>query len=120
MQLYTFLLVLTHLLASVLGNTHDRHNDGHHEELLLIKIDITNMVFLRGKITSQSASKTVNELISLKAKKIYLYIDSPGGSVLDGLQIIQTMESMQQSGIKNYTIANNAASMVYIIHQYGF
>lgn len=85
----------------------------------LIKIDPTNMVFLRGVVNGKSASKIVNELISLKSKEIYLYIDSPGGSVLDGLQIIQTMESLQQAGVKIYTIANNAASMAYVIHQHG-
>lgn len=88
-------------------------------EYPLIKIDPTNMVFLRGQVTSQSASKLINELISLKSKEIYLYIDSPGGSVLAGLDIVQTIQSLQQSGIKIYTIANNAASMAYIIHQHG-
>lgn len=93
--------------------------ENSNENIPLIKIDLSNMVFLRGTVTSKSASRIVNELISLKSKEIYLYIDSPGGSVLDGLQIIQTMEALQQSGIKVYTIANNAASMAYVIHQYG-
>lgn len=36
-----------------------------------------------------------------------------------GLEIIQVMESLQHSGVNIYTIANNAASMAFIIHQHG-
>lgn len=85
----------------------------------IIKIDKSNMVFLRGVVNSKSASKLINDMLTLKSKEIYLYIDSPGGSVLDGLQIIQAMDALQESGIRIYTIANNAASMAYIIHQFG-
>lgn len=85
----------------------------------IIKLRPNNFVTLRGPIDGTSASIIVDKLISLKANEIYLYLDSPGGSVMAGLQIIQTIESLQQIGIKVNTIANNIASMAFIIHQSG-
>lgn len=85
----------------------------------VVKLDPSNMIVLRGEINGKNSARVINELVSLKSKEIYLYIDSPGGSVFDGLQIIQAMESLQESGTKVYTIANNVASMAYIIHQCG-
>lgn len=124
-----FYIVIGLLLSLIAVSTASEHSSTHgvlngkkeenSNQPPLIKIDKTNMVFLRGRVTAQSASKIVNDMLLLKAKEIYFYIDSPGGSVLDGLQIIQAMESIQQSGVKIYTIANNAASMAYIIHQCG-
>lgn len=85
----------------------------------IIKLRPNNFVTLRGPIDGTSASIIVDKLISLQANEIYLYLDSPGGSVMAGLQIIQAIESLQQIGIKVNTIANNIASMAFIIHQSG-
>lgn len=119
MAIYLTIILLALQSIFVGSNPTTICDKNHEDEISLIKIDPTNMVFLRGTITSTSASKIVNQLLQLKSKEIYLYIDSPGGSVMSGLQIIQTIESLQQSGTKVYTIGNNAASMAYIIHQYG-
>lgn len=104
--LLTPFLFLSLLLTNVVGNE-------------IIKLRNTNHVVLRGPIDNKKASNIVNQLVSMKSDEIFLYIDSPGGSVLSGLQIVQTMESLQKSGIIINTIANNAASMAFIIHQAG-
>jgi len=53
------------------------------------------VVFLNGEVNSQSANLVIAQLIFLEAKDptkdISLYINSPGGSVSDGLAIFDTM-----------------------------
>ena len=53
------------------------------------------VVFLNGEVNSQSANLVIAQLIFLEAKDptkdISLYINSPGGSVTDGLAIFDTM-----------------------------
>jgi len=53
------------------------------------------VVFLNGEVNSQSANLIIAQLIFLEAKDptkdIHLYINSPGGSVTDGLAIFDTM-----------------------------
>jgi ATP-dependent Clp protease protease subunit len=54
------------------------------------------IVFLNGEVNEASASIIVAELLYLEAqdpdKDIQLYINSPGGSVTDGLAIYDTMQ----------------------------
>ena len=53
------------------------------------------IVFLGGQVTPESANDIVKQLLVLEAddseKDIFLYINSPGGSVYDGLAIYDTM-----------------------------
>ena len=54
------------------------------------------IVFLNGEVNEASASVIVAELLYLEAqdpdKDIQFYINSPGGSVTDGLAIYDTMQ----------------------------
>ena len=54
------------------------------------------IVFLNGEVNEASASIIVAELLYLEAqdpdKDIQMYINSPGGSVTDGLAIYDTMQ----------------------------
>jgi ATP-dependent Clp protease protease subunit len=54
-----------------------------------------NIVFLNGEVDHNSASIIIAQLLFLASedpkKEIKLYINSPGGSVVDGLAIIDTM-----------------------------
>ena len=108
--LTVFTIILSNLMPTLASNDFDYP---------VIKINHDNMVVLRGVINGQTSAKVIDKLVSLRSKEIYLFIDSPGGSVDDGLQIVQAIESLQQSGTTIYTIANNAASMAFIIHQCG-
>ena len=53
------------------------------------------IIFLSGPISSEVANLVIAQLIYLEAKDpakdVFLYINSPGGSVNDGLAIIDTM-----------------------------
>lgn len=75
-------------------------------------------VFLNGEIGAEAV--VVAQEISQKAlngKPLYLVINSPGGSVLDGAQIVS---AIQASPVPVYTICQSlCASMAAIIHQSG-
>lgn len=57
------------------------------------------IVFLGEPVTSDSANRIVAQLLFLEAedpdKDIYLYINSPGGSVYDGLGVFDTMQHIK-------------------------
>jgi ATP-dependent Clp protease protease subunit len=57
------------------------------------------IVFLGETVTSESANRIVAQLLFLEAedpdKDIFLYINSPGGSVYDGLGIFDTMQHIK-------------------------
>ncbi len=57
------------------------------------------IIFLGEPVTSDSANRIVAQLLFLEAedpeKDIYLYINSPGGSVYDGLGIFDTMQHIK-------------------------
>lgn len=57
------------------------------------------IVFLGEPVTSESANRIVAQLLFLEAedpeKDIFLYINSPGGSVYDGLGIFDTMQHIK-------------------------
>ena len=113
-----FGLVVLCLFGSGLSN-HCSSHDECEEAPQLVRLNEDNFLVIRGPITDMSASKTIEQLLALRAKDIYLYISSPGGSVFAGLQITQVMQTLEASGVRVHTIADFAASMGYIIHQYG-
>ena len=57
------------------------------------------IIFLGEAVTNDSANRVVAQLLFLEAedpdKDIYLYINSPGGSVYDGLGIFDTMQHVK-------------------------
>ena len=57
------------------------------------------IIFLGESVTNDSANRIVAQLLFLEAedpdKDIYLYINSPGGSVYDGLGIFDTMQHVK-------------------------
>ena len=57
------------------------------------------IIFLGGPVDSDSANSIIAQLLFLAAedpkKDIYLYINSPGGSVTDGMAIYDTMQHIK-------------------------
>lgn len=53
------------------------------------------IIFLAGEVNPQSANSVVGQMLYLEtkdpSKDIYLYINSPGGSISDGMAIYDTM-----------------------------
>src|SRR5580704_18826201 len=71
-----------------------------------LKLHHTNLVILKGQINSQSADKVIENLLKVFDTDIYLYIVSNGGSVIDGNNIIQTIDTLSASGKNIICIAD--------------
>lgn len=85
---------------------------GKHQVLLL---GSKNTLTLRGPIMEDSVGKLQKQIMEMSQKlsdsdTIYLVIDSPGGSVPDGLQLIDTINALPQ---KVKTVTMFSASMAF-------
>lgn len=88
------------------------------KQISKLKINMDNTVLVFGVI-NESAVQIANKIgtLSDSATPIVLLINSPGGSVLDGAQIVSAIEA---SKAPVYTVCLQfCASMAAIIHQYG-
>lgn len=86
-------------------------------EIETVKLKDNNFVSIRGKIDEDSASRFIYDIMKIKNDKIYIYLNTPGGSIMSGNTIIQTIESLKQSGKKLICIADHAYSMGFVIFQ---
>jgi len=84
----------------------------------LIHLRENNFVSINGVINADSASRFISDILKVSGDKIYIYITSPGGSIIDGNRMIQVMESLTSSGKLLVCIADKAASMAFVILQY--
>jgi len=73
-----------------------------------------NTVVLRGVVNGESVAQTMQKIMSNPNKKIYLFISSPGGSIVDGLHLVTLLRTTN----KDVTcITNFSASMAFVIMQ---
>jgi len=73
-----------------------------------------NLVVLRGSVTSESVAKISHQILSSPEKELYLYISSPGGSVIAGQSLIY---AIQTSGKKIHCVVSVGISMAFSITQ---
>lgn len=89
------------------------------KDVEVLKIPAEQVVVLAGEVSDNAysiASAITNK--TEDGKPVYLLINSPGGSVLQGALIISAMES---ANAPVYTVCLQlCASMAAIIHQYGY
>jgi ATP-dependent Clp protease protease subunit len=99
--------------------------DPRRQEPLLVKkierlnVDAKDLVFLVDEVNFSSMTAVIQQLNDRQktSKEIFLLIDSPGGSVFDGNQIVTAMEA---SKVPVHTVCIGlCASMAAIIHQHG-
>ena len=73
----------------------DQTNHGERQYDIFSRLLEDRIIFLSGPISTETANLVIAQLIYLEAKDpskdIFLYINSPGGSVTDGLAIYDTM-----------------------------
>lgn len=86
-------------------------------EQKLIELNKQNLITLRGEIDEQLTSEIIGKINKFSNGQVYLYITSPGGSVIEGLQIIDQLQTLAHRGIKLSCIADFAASMAFVIFQ---
>lgn len=75
------------------------------------------IIFLTGEINDMTANIIISELLYLDSKNnddIYLYINSPGGSVTSGLAIYDTMNYIK-SDIKTIVIGMAASMAAFLL-----
>lgn len=84
-----------------------------------IRLTTKNAVILRGPITSESVLQTQKKLLELDRARgffnryeIYLVLDSPGGSIYDGLDLIETLKTLPNVSTISYFAASMAAFTV--------
>ena len=83
----------------------------------LIGVSQKNLIVLRGQITGKSAADVRVRMNTVSVPTIYIYISSPGGSVMDGLTIVDQIEVMKHRGTEVHCIADVALSMAFVIFQ---
>lgn len=82
-----------------------------------IKVSPSDVLLFNTPVVPESVDVAIQFLANSTADKIYLVLDSPGGSVVDGARLI---EYIRYSGKNIYTVCNNfCASMAFQIFQYG-
>ena len=79
-----------------------------------INLTKNNLVVLRGEINGESISKAMVQIMSMSNNHPILFIASPGGSIIDGMQFVQFLKD---SGKKVTCIADRAFSMAFAIMQ---
>jgi len=85
----------------------------------IITLEARNMVVLRGPVTGSSVGKAMKQLQAAsrsvpQSTPLYLVLDTPGGSIMDGLDLIDFAKALPQ---KVHTVSLFAASMGFQIAQ---
>jgi len=104
-------LALVHLLVS---------NAAHARTL---ELDKKNLIVINDEITGAVAVEASNKLTRLaldkKAKQVDIIIDSPGGSIIAGMLLVNTMKRVQSRGTTiRCVVPRYAASMAYQLFSY--
>lgn len=86
-------------------------------ETKLVRLSENNFVVLRGEIDSESSSQFISDILKLNGDTIYIYLFTPGGSIIKGNDIIQTMNTLQKMGKEIICVADQAYSMGFIIFE---
>ena len=82
-----------------------------------IKLNNDNLVNIRGPILDSSIDSFLTKLQKIPSNDVFIFINSPGGSVSEGIRFIQVMNSLNESGKVIHCIVDKGASMAFIIFQ---
>jgi len=83
----------------------------------MVTLSSTNTVILRDEVSVDSVSKIILQLTKMKSDVIYIYLNSPGGNIVEGFRLMNTIKVLQESGKNVVCIADYAASMAFSILQ---
>ena len=94
-------------------------SDSRPKSIRHIDLPASRTIYLYGEVNHDSAETTIQSLNSMESSNepIYLVLNSPGGSVIDGASVVTAIEAAQGPV---YTVCNQlCASMAAIIFEYG-
>ena len=83
----------------------------------LVELNNRNMITIRGPIQHESVSDFMLKSSKIDSDNIFIYISSPGGSVMEGMKIVDIIKSLEKSGKNISCISDFSASMAFIILQ---
>ena len=98
------LLLNTLLVFSTLATTFSQE---------LIELNERNLITLRGPIKHESVSDFMTKTSQIDSNDVYIYISSPGGSVMEGMKIVDMINSMEKSGKNVSCISDFSASIFF-------
>lgn len=111
MYIFSFLLLVPLVLCST--NTYYVPENKRTTPVKTIELGVGNVLLLRGEINDKLATEFVYSVNSRENKTdLYVYLDTNGGSVDAGLQIMDEIEKYEMS-----CIAHKAMSMGFVILQ---
>lgn len=85
-----------------------------------ITLNMSNSLFITGEINQLSTDYFIgkNKLLELDNTDIFIYINSPGGNVYEGMRIIENIKYLNSIGFNISCIAQNAYSMAFTVFQF--
>lgn len=83
----------------------------------IVTLTPSNFILLRGEIDDNLVSQVSLKLQLKQGESVYLYIDSPGGSIVDGMRLINLVKALSASGTEVICITDYAASMAFSLFQ---
>lgn len=104
------------IILNIIPTILDKSYDGDRVYDIFSKLLSDRIIFLSGEINDNTANLVVSELLylnSISDDDIYLYINSPGGSVTAGLAIYDTMNYIKAD--VSTIVIGMAASMASFI-----
>ena len=76
-----------------------------------------DVVMIKGVISKDSSNKFFSDLQNFNEDQLNIFISSPGGSVIEGMKIIDEIKTLQNSDIVVNCFGDFAASMAFVILQ---
>ena len=81
----------------------------------IIELEEKNSIIIKGPIYKETSNKFFNDLKGFQGSELNIFISSPGGSVMEGMKMIDHITTLQDQNIKINCIADFAASMAFRI-----
>jgi ATP-dependent Clp protease protease subunit len=87
--------------------------------LKILEFNSRNLITIRGPIQGSSSTNWITAMNDRDpdVDTMYIYLSSPGGSVLEGNKLIDQIKTLEMSGVSVICIADFAASMAFVILQ---
>jgi ATP-dependent Clp protease protease subunit len=95
----------------------DKEQDGERSYDIFSRLLKDRIIFLTGEIDDNTSNTIVSELLyldSLNHEDIYLYINSPGGSITSGLAIMDTMNFIK-SNVRTICLGMAASMAAFLL-----
>ena len=84
----------------------------------LVNLTSSNFVTLRGEVAPVKIAQLINELINKTSDEVFIFLDTPGGDVFAGLELVNYIKTIESTNRTVSCIANKAYSMGFVILQY--